>query len=255
MCIRDSLYTVDVWASLESDPGPWCELDRGPRAFLREPSNAFSDLAYLWLALWLTSVTVESSGASLACSPVVGAVGVVTNLVHFGGSFFNHACRCHAGHVMDVFGMYSAVWYLTVLAGVPLLVHRSRAQRLVFGAVFTAGLPLFYSLSHYYYDSSQREPTENAVVTGMVMAISVCFWKTGISTATILKILLLMGFGKLCQELDIRRWYCNPTSWFQGHAAWHVATAVVMQVVIQELRLVTHLSASARRPPGREALV
>lgn len=57
-------YTIDVWADYEPDPGPWCEADRGPAAFLREPSNAMSDFAYLWLAFWLLST---ASRTGLPC--------------------------------------------------------------------------------------------------------------------------------------------------------------------------------------------
>ena len=35
--------------------------------------------------------------------------------MHAAGSFLNHACRCHHGHVYDVYGMYLAVYALTAL--------------------------------------------------------------------------------------------------------------------------------------------
>merc|ERR1711865_774919 len=231
------LFGTDIWAGSIPDPGPWCEADR-PSAFLREPSNALSDFAYLWLGFWFLSnawsdahQTAAGLGV-LAVQPTVGVIGALANCGHFLGSFVNHACRCHTGHVLDVFGMYAAIWFLTSLAF-------SQWQGLnvrSFSILYVCPLPLCWICSQFYYSDPAREPMENGVVTTMVVLIAVCFYRLGISKDTIGKILLLMLFGKVAQELDIRRIYCEPSSMIQGHAVWHVATAIVMQLVVLELR-------------------
>ena len=52
-------------------------------------------------------LTARPSAAGLgvlAVQPTVGVIGALANCGHFLGSFVNHACRCHTGHVLDVFG-------------------------------------------------------------------------------------------------------------------------------------------------------
>ena len=83
------------------------------------------------------------------------------NLLHFGGSFTNHACRCHIGHVLDVFGMYAAIWFLTALAGAQLCLRNKcnmATQQYSMFAAYLLGLPLLWKISQYYYVSPEREP-------------------------------------------------------------------------------------------------
>ena len=103
----NSWWPKPFWG--EADPGPWCEHDRGSNSFLRERCNALTDLSFLGCALWMQRCGLVDSetkeelslrhfpGRSLLC----GAL----NLLHFLGTFSNHACRCHTGHVLDVLGM------------------------------------------------------------------------------------------------------------------------------------------------------
>jgi len=230
------LFASDAWVGVEPDPGPWCEADR-PTAFLREPSNALSDFAYLWLGFWFIANALSDSkktGARvLAAQPMVGVIGAVANCGHFLGSFVNHACRCHFGHVLDVFGMYAAIWFLTSLSFCQWRNVRART----FAMLYLWMLPLFFACSQFYYADPMREPMENGMVTLMVIGCTYSASWLGISKATIGKIVLLLVFGKMAQELDIRRIYCVPDSMIQGHAVWHVATALVMQLIVREMRL------------------
>ena len=93
---------------LENEVPPWCEADRGPDRFLREPANALTDFAYFAVGLyalylvgqWKIGETKHPDNF-LGTHP--GFVGVwgICNILHACGSFWNHACRCHSGHHYD----------------------------------------------------------------------------------------------------------------------------------------------------------
>jgi uncharacterized membrane protein len=38
----------------------------------------------------------------------------------------------------------------------------------------------------------------------------------------------LIGAGAVCSALDVTRTWCDPTSWLQGHALWHVLSALCL---------------------------
>lgn len=41
----------------------------------------------------------------------------------------------------------------------------------------------------------------------------------------------MVALGKLAQEADINKFVCWPDSVLQGHAVWHVATAIAIYLV------------------------
>src|SRR6476659_1787457 len=90
------------------DPAcPWAELPPATIAFcerrlcalVAEPSNAWSNLAYLAAGLYLIGRSVRRRGG-----PVV-AIGVASVLVGL-GSFAFHATGTRLGEVLDVSAMY-----------------------------------------------------------------------------------------------------------------------------------------------------
>ena len=110
---------------LEPDPGPWCERDRASE-LLRERANASTDFSFLAVGLFMIKCAVDdwqrqrqpsSRGARLnllRAQPLLSLLNGVCNIGHAMGTFFNHSCRCHPGHVMDVAGMYSVILWLAV---------------------------------------------------------------------------------------------------------------------------------------------
>ncbi len=50
----------NIWVRIgvKYDPGPWCEFERSEN-FLREPANAFSDLAFLAVGLYQIGCAIE----------------------------------------------------------------------------------------------------------------------------------------------------------------------------------------------------
>ena len=59
----------------------------------------------------------------------------LANLHHFCGTFTNHACRCHTGHVWDAAGMYGVVFFLA-LYGFARLCHTTTGRFPPVGAMW-----------------------------------------------------------------------------------------------------------------------
>ncbi|KJE89626.1 hypothetical protein CAOG_01062 [Capsaspora owczarzaki ATCC 30864] len=139
------LSDANFWASYTQDPGPWCERDRS-RAFVREPSNAFTDFSFLAAGICMIACaardlkhlrshglesqqanplggTTQASSVNKArplnlirANPILSVVFGVINIVHAVGTFTNHSCRCLEGHILDVAGMYSVIYLFLCLS-------------------------------------------------------------------------------------------------------------------------------------------
>jgi len=107
-------------SSPQYDRGPWCEAERH-EAFLREPANSLSDLTFLVFVVFAfvkgindfnTKITKRQN--LILRRPELTIAFALGNMYHFLGTFFNHACCCHIGHVADAGGMYSIIFFISV---------------------------------------------------------------------------------------------------------------------------------------------
>eukprot|EP00730_Choanoeca_flexa_P014685 TRINITY_DN6512_c0_g1_i3.p1 TRINITY_DN6512_c0_g1~~TRINITY_DN6512_c0_g1_i3.p1 ORF type:complete len:239 (+),score=28.24 TRINITY_DN6512_c0_g1_i3:9-725(+) len=175
-------HSTNIWKDAIADPGPWCEHDHAD-SFLREPANAGSDFAYLLVAAYFLYQFLEvASQPSLnlptttlaRTKPELYFALAVIHALHATGSFLNHACRCHRGHVYDVFGMYLAVFSLVALFFARTSVGSSfnHVAAIWTGCMVTSAI-VFWPLSQYFYSDPLCHPTENACVTSMVVAMAI----------------------------------------------------------------------------------
>lgn len=47
---------------------------------------------------------------------------------------------------------------------------------------------------------------------------------------------VLILIAESCSLIDLRRVWCQPHSWIQGHAIWHVLSALSLYYLVQHLR-------------------
>jgi hypothetical protein len=59
--------------------------------------------------------------------------------------------------------------------------------------------------------------------------------------------LALLAAAAVCSALDVTRVWCDPTSWLQGHAAWHVLSACALAAFY---RFYAGLPEPRRAPPA-----
>lgn len=245
---------------------PWCEADR-PESFLREPANAMSDFAYLVVglrALHLANTWINNEGPKnfLGSHPFCVVVWGALNIMHACGSFMCHACRCHSGHHFDVWSMASMVmcllwlfagrYYHTCVRIKSLKDARKQDGPAVALPInlgprwyffLGAAICVLHYLSGLYYADPLCKIREDWLVTSMVICILALTMATEkkarsateslTTTYTVERrplygALVFLIIGKIAQEFDQRKIGCEPYSFLQGHAIWHITTAIAI---------------------------
>jgi len=236
------------------DPGPWCERDRGEDAFLREPSNALSDLCFLAISLHMARCAAVDAYAtdaplgSLRAAPAREALFAFANAIHFCGTFWNHSCRCHGGHVLDVFGMLGVLAFLSLHKGCQIL-DRRRGEPVpfaLFAAAYAALTAALWPYCQLFYADAACEFREVAFFLGALAPALLAeiprpraeYTGRGRTLFAVALAALVSGFA--CQSLDqprhVGRRFCAPASPCQLHAAWHVLTALAALCIFEAQR-------------------
>jgi len=250
--------------SPSGDMNFWCERD-SETMFVRERSNSWSDLSYLFVGLTMLFVgtadylyggsPINSSRVSQQTAartpffnlfkeyPSLTIISGLVNIVHASGTFANHACRCWVGYQFDVTGMYLVT--LGILCydvlrifkirpyPIPLCVYLALGAA-CFGSTYTHIDPAFIMipiivgigiLARWYYIVASRR---GAILHGKIFVAAMAF----------------MGLGYLSWNLDKHRIVCNPDSFFQLHAVWHVftAAAIILIFVYSRMENYAHIS-------------
>ncbi|MFZ1288408.1 MAG: ceramidase domain-containing protein [Candidatus Phosphoribacter sp.] len=206
---------------------------------LRQPANALSSLAFCVSAVWaaMRGRRLPPRSPELRLTPAL-----VCTLVALGaGSLAYHGQLTFAGQLLDIQGMYvlgtllvvGALWrrgtidakrasasaavVLVTLAGLQWLLPDAR--RWLFAIVLIPGIVLERSLA------PRSAPLRAAVLT------------------------LLLGYAAWL--VDDRGWWCDPQSWAQGHALWHLLTALSAGLVVEHYGRTAHSAGrwSAPCPP------
>lgn len=209
----------------------WCE--ESLCAWVNEPANAWSNLAYVLAGLWLVLST--RGGQTLAApdgrpsilrffAPIVALVGVC--------SFIYHASNVYLTQMLDFLGMYLFCFLLLGL----------NAMRL--GWLTGSGFPRFFLASVAGLTGITSVVVRfgfpiQSLISLLTLAILVTEFLIrrrhqaagGGShryhlSAFFLSFALLIA-GAACSASDLTRRWCDPSNRFiQGHAAWHVLSAL-----------------------------
>ena len=227
----------------------------GAGSLFRERSNASSDLLFFGVVLWMARRAVVDARneaaappGSLAAAPGREAASAVVNLIHACGTTWNHACRCHGGHVLDVFGMFSVLSFLSLhkVAQAWERAGGAAASGGAFAAAQAALCAALWPLCHHYYADEACERVELLGFVGSLLPFVVAdAWRRparydarGRACFAAALGLLLVAF--VCQSVDQPRHgfasLCDPESVFQLHAAWHAGTAVAALLVFEAQR-------------------
>ncbi|RMF62635.1 MAG: hypothetical protein D6743_11890 [Calditrichaeota bacterium] len=203
----------------------FCEHIRsGP---IRQPLNTWSSLIFVPIGLWVVRRAFLDKLPSPRLAPVrqhkrygllYGGALIVMGL----GSWLFHASLTYVGHFVDVTGMYflggflftygfsrklrqsaTAFTIAYALVVVPLVIiqwFRPETSRYVFGALLLGALGMEIVL---------HKSLSNWLFVGALISVG-------------------LGFG--IWVLDERKILCSPESCLQGHALWHILTAISTQL-------------------------
>ncbi|MBY0489193.1 MAG: ceramidase [Gemmatimonadaceae bacterium] len=175
--------------------------DAGP---LLQPSNALSNLAFVGVAL-LVLARSRGGGDRLYALAVL-LVGAA--------SFAFHATLTFATQTADVLGMYLVVtWFVLAILARRFAWRSGRVAVLyvLANSVLLSGLVLVPELRRYVFAA--------LVMCTVLLA-------TPSERRALVPALLVLGASFVIWTLDLLRWWCTPDSLLQGHALWHIGSAV-----------------------------
>lgn len=127
--------------------------------------------------------------------PLLSVIGGSACIAFAVGSGFNHACRCHTGHMMDVCAMYATTYFVTLVnmfrfvrvitvgasqlkyigndniaflssSSATWLESRKMRWQILYVSAYVFGLAWFYNVSMLYYRYITRE-NEDVCISNM----------------------------------------------------------------------------------------
>ena len=206
------------WSSFTPPNVNWCEAERC--AWIVNPSDAWSNALYLVLGLWMWRAARRSGRRDLArFGPASVAIGIF--------SFAYHASYTFALQFFDFVAMF--LFSFTVLARNAVRLRwiaPSRETRFfVLGVLGMSALvpPLF------------RVGFPIQALVAILIAVGLAQeWRLrrrdgpGPQYRSYAVGLALLGAAALASLADVTRAACDPQSWLQGHALWHVLSALAL---------------------------
>ncbi len=199
----------------------WCE--ETLCHIISEPANTWSNIGYIISSLILFIWTKKTQHNELKwLAPAMFLMGAA--------SFFFHMSNYYISQILDFIGMYLFVFWLMVLnlRKVGLI---SKSKQVITEVVIT----LISTLAvHYMYTHHMN--FQIIVTTGVITIIITefitfrrskkkrhykYFWTS----------MGLIGFAQLFSQVDLKRIICDPKEHiFQGHAIWHVISAIALTI-------------------------
>lgn len=210
----------------------YCEFNHVEKLF-HQSMNTYSNLAYFFFGVLIIQIArydsknkAEITQNRLEKFPLLSALmGVCFIYLSFGSAFF-HASLTYLGQRVDMNGTYSISIALLGI-GFYHVFHKidfsERAKKLWIGVllvIIIAFLPISLMIS-----SSKLLP---AMILLLMILIAIHYFQFKKEKSLILAILgfVLMFVAIKIRTLDVQKIDCDPYSWYQGHAVWHLLTAL-----------------------------
>ncbi|MBI5030620.1 MAG: ceramidase domain-containing protein [Chloroflexi bacterium] len=203
----------------------FCEALRD--GFIRQPVDTFSNLPYVLVGLLMIAIARDDwqRGArnnlmqSHRAYPILFGVAAI---VIGAGSFFYHASMTFIGQWFDVMGMY-----LFASFG---LVYAYARLRPIRPAMFLTAYVIMNAMLGYSLATNPDTLRQifAAMVYGIIAleALVLLVERPKIKTRYFLGAFLCMAVAYAIWTLDENFTLCDPASLFQGHAIWHLLTAL-----------------------------
>ena len=209
-----------------------------PADFLRTRANSWLNLAYVLVGFYALGLAFHdrrrnpaSAGGYLVGTPPMSILfGVACCYLGFGSGLF-HASLTRWGQQLDVAAMYAPLLALVAinLAGWIPRVEIPGSQRgfptwpILVAAVLVASFLLY----HYKWSMSSVKVLSTLILSVTVLSLleefvrrrRKTFWWLILSAAT------LLG-ARACWELDVAKKFSGPDACLQGHAVWHLLSAL-----------------------------
>jgi len=197
----------------------WCE--QRVCALLNEPSNAWSNVAYLLVAVLVLKQALDAKRSGQRHRSAFLFAIVIWIMGAF--SFFFHASNNFFSQIFDFVGMYLFVFLILIMNFVRLGWMKNL---LVLWHLGLVGL----GLAALFWMRSLGLPYQFIIVfAGVAIIVTEVLNKVRTAKPLGRDFFIAIGFflaGATCSALDASRTLCVPESWIQGHAVWHLLSAI-----------------------------
>eukprot|EP01094_Clydonella_sp_ATCC50884_P001180 TRINITY_DN10898_c0_g1_i1.p2 TRINITY_DN10898_c0_g1~~TRINITY_DN10898_c0_g1_i1.p2 ORF type:complete len:235 (-),score=63.78 TRINITY_DN10898_c0_g1_i1:371-1075(-) len=198
----------------------WCE--QMQCSYVVTPINAWSNVFYLAAALCMYVALHRPATSRRHSAPDLGAVFAAATVITGLCSFSYHATYTYVFQIVDFCGMFA---FLSV--ALALALQRARvlpSRRLVLqSTTMTVAFSLMVPLLAMYGVKYQ------IMIVLQVLALVVLEFASGARDRTHMwRALTFIVLALSASVADQTGAYCDPASWVQGHAVWHLLSAVAM---------------------------
>jgi hypothetical protein len=232
---------TDVWMILSNNPlpanHPFNEAIYG--SIYRQRANTVSNLGYVLVGLYVIAYawwdflrpTTMTDPYAVRHPALMGLFGVTC--IELGiGSGLMHAALTSWGHKLDVFGMIATVTALAALHWARWIPGVRVSGRYlptwpVFGFLASAG-SIYFVLNLDKFGFGNAAYAGLIAIIGASIALEVVARKSSLQYRWQVLSLASLALAFYIWNLDRAGRFSSPDSWFQGHAVWHLLTAVTL---------------------------
>lgn len=231
---------TDVWMILCDTPLPAGHgFNEALRAGIyRQRANTLSNLAYVLVGLYVTAYAwwdhrrpAKATDPYAVRHPALMGLFGVTCVILGIGSGLMHAAMTSWGHKLDVLGMIATVGALFALhwarwvPGIP--VGGRRWPTWPVAGFLAVTISIYLAVNVHLFGSAGNTAYAGLLgIFGAGMALELFFGKTSRQHRWPALSLVSLALAFYVWNLDRAGRFSSPESWFQGHAVWHLLTAV-----------------------------
>lgn len=234
--LANAFLNGDVWAGMvvskSALTAEYCEFNNVAR-FFHQRMNTYSNLAYFFFGVVIVQIGLRdrknqgimSQNRLEAFSLLSILLGICFIYLCFGSAFF-HASLTYVGQRVDMNGTYALTLVLVSIG----LYHVFYAVRFtptaekVFVAFLVILIILFLKIA-LLIPSGKLLP---ALILVLLLLTAINYMQFRKERSGILAILsfILIVVAIYVRTMDVQKMGCNPHSCYQGHALWHLLTAL-----------------------------
>ena len=232
----NAFFNGDVWKGMGVSKSAliteYCEFNDVAR-FFHQRMNTYSNLAYFFFGAVIVQIGLldrKNQGITpqnrLEAFPLLSILlGICFIYLCFGSAFF-HASLTYVGQRVDMNGTYALTLVLASIA----LYHVFHAVRFTpttekFFVAFLGLLIVLFLKIALLIPSGKLLPSLILALLVLTAVNYVQFRKKRSGILAILSFILIV-VAIVVRTMDVQKMGCNPYSCYQGHALWHLLTAL-----------------------------
>jgi len=232
----NAYYNGNLWKAMipskSALTAEYCELDQATH-FFRQTINTYSNLGYFFLGVIVILISLYDNKNPefintnlLQQFPTLSALfGCCLVYLCFGSTFF-HASLTWLGQRADMNATYSICITLIAISAYRLLSKADAPEsfKRLFIYIILLVIVAFIEL-HLLIPGTILLPVMVAILV-IITTINYLQNKNNFNVQLAILSFLLMIGAFVLRTLDVKKIACDPTSFYQGHALWHLFTGM-----------------------------